>query len=719
VLTLDDIARRPEPGMDAPGSVAFAPDGRSITYLHSSDGSLVRSLWRHDLASGERVEIAAPLPDTTREETLSRADHLLRERTGMIELGVTAYSWAGEAQDPSLLVPMGGRLFVATGAEVERGIRELPGVEGASGAVLSPDGALVSFSMAGDLYLAPVRGGPLRRITDDAEEGVSNGLAEFAALEELERLEGAWWNASSGSLLFAHVDERAIPTLTITHAPGFDPRDEVHHYPFAGGPNARVTLRIASIDGSDWRQLDFPMQEDDYLARVIADPAGGWLAAVLPRDQRSLRWHRIAEDGSSAYLWTEESDPWMNLDNDTQVLADGRILRSTERSGFRHLELRLPTGELDRVLTRGDWVVTSVVGISAGRGEVLFVSTRDGVLERHLYAVPLDVDEPIEDPKRLTSEPGWHSAVADADGERWIDTWSDLRHAPRVMVEPRDGDSVLIHASSTTAEEVGLDPPELLEVLAADGVTRLHAALYRASPVPGGAPPPTVVWVYGGPHWQYVRNEWEVTSYGLRQYLAQHGATVLVVDSRGTETRGLAFESAVHRRMGTNEVADQAAALRQLAERGELHLGRVGVTGGSYGGFMSIMAMALEPDLFRTAVAVAPVSEWTGYDTAYTERYLGLPSENADGYRDSSALSHVEEVQGDLLLIHGTVDENVHLRHSERLVAGFRDAGRHFELVTLPEQRHKTRGDALRVREQRTIAHLLRGLDLPLPEELA
>jgi dipeptidyl-peptidase-4 len=719
LLTLDDIARRPEPGMDAPGSVAFAPDGKSITYLQSRDGSLVRSLWRHDLASGERVEVVAPLPDTTREETLSRADHLLRERTGMIELGVIAYSWAGEMQDPTLLVPMAGRLFVASGAEVERGVHELPGVEGASGAVLSPDGAFVSFSMAGDLYLAPVQGRPLRRITDDAQEGVSNGLAEFAALEELERLEGAWWNAGSGSLLFAHVDERSIPTLTISHAPGFDPREEVHRYPFAGGPNARVTLRMAALDQPGWRDVDLPMEANDYLARVIADPAGGWLAAVLPPDQRSLRWHRIAEDGSPTHLWTEESDPWINLDSDTRILADGRILRSTERSGFRHLELRLPTGELDRVLTQGDWVVTSVVGIAAGRGEVLFIGTRDGVLERHLYAVPLDGDEPMEDPQRLTSEPGWHSVVADPDGERWIDTWSDLRHAPRVTLETRGSDSRLIHASSTTAEEAGLDPPELLGVLAADGLTRLHAALYRASPVPGGAPPPTVVWVYGGPHWQYVRNEWEVTSYGLRQYLAQHGATVVVVDNRGTETRGLAFESAVHRRMGTNEVADQAAALRQLAERGQLDLGRVAVTGGSYGGFMSIMAMALEPDLFRTAVAVAPVSEWTGYDTAYTERYLGLPSENAEGYRESSALTHIAEVQGDLLLIHGTVDENVHLRHSERLVTAFREAGREVELVTLPEQRHKTRGDAIRVREQRTIAHLLRGLGLPLPEELA
>lgn len=264
-----------------------------------------------------------------------------------------------------------------------------------------------------------------------------------------------------------------------------------------------------------------------------------------------------------------------------------------------------------------------------------------------------------------------------------------------------------------------MDPPELTELLAADGRTLLKAAVYRSSvAVPGADPPPAVVWVYGGPHWQHVKNDWELTVYGLRQYLAQHGATVVVVDNRGSACCGLAFESAVNGRMGWNEVADQATAVRQLAERGELDLGNVGVVGGSYGGFMAIMAMALEPAIFRTAVAVAPVSQWTGYDTAYTERYLGLPGKNPDGYRESSALTHIDAVNGDLLLIHGTIDENVHLRHSERLVEAFRAAGREVELVKLPEQRHKTRAGAIRVREQRTVAHLLRGLGLPLPEEL-
>jgi dipeptidyl-peptidase-4 len=426
---------------------------------------------------------------------------------------------------------------------------------------------------------------------------------------------------------------------------------------------------------------------------------------------------RVGADGSATHLWTEAGRPWINLDDAARVLPDGRILLSSERSGFRHLELRLATGELERVLTAGQWVVTGVVAIDASRGEVLFTGTRHGVLDRHLYAVPLDAPQPVSDPQRLTADPGWHAVVGHRDGERWIDTWSDLEHAPQVAVTVRDGDTTLIHAASTTSAAAGLPPPEMIEVTAADGRTSLNAAVYRAGSSEGE--PATVVWVYGGPHSQFVKNAWEMTLHGMRQYLAQSGATVALVDNRGTGFRGLAFESAVDGRMGWNEVADQAAALRQLAERGALGLGRVGIVGGSYGGFMTIMAMALEPDLFHVGVAISPVAEWSRYDTAYTERYLRLPRDNAGGYRESSALTHAGEVRGDLLLIHGTADENVHVRHSERLVEAFREAGREVELVRLPEQRHRTRGAAIRERERQAIAHLLSGLGLRLPEELA
>lgn len=707
--------------MDAPGSAVFDPDGRSVTYLRSRDGSLVRSLWRHDLVSGERSVLADPLAETTREETLSREDHLWRERTSTSELGITEFSWAGDGSEALLLVPMAGRLFVSE-SNGKPGLREIPGISGASGPQLSPDGSSISYTSSGELYLARIRGGAPERLTNDARPGVFNGLPEFVAAEELDRLAGAWWSADSRAIAYAHVDERGVPAFTIRHAPGHDPADEGHHYPFPGGPNAVVTLCVLALDGGAPREVALGMRRDDYLARVVPDPAGGWLAAVLARDQRSLHWHRVATDGSAQRLWVEVGEPWLNLDHDTRFLPDGRILRSTERSGFRHLELRTADGRLERVLTAGDWMVTDVVGVTPSRREVLFRSTRDDVLERHLYAIPYDAVEPIRDPERLTFDPGWHEIIASADGERWIDRWSDLEHAPRLSVVTRTGEAVTLHESSTTATAEGLQPPDLIELVAADGKTPLHAALYRPSRDPGDGAilPPAVVWVYGGPHFQYVKRSWEaMVLYPQRHYLAQAGATVLVVDNRGTADRGLAFESAIHGRLGWSELADQAGAVRQLAARGLLDPTRVAIFGVSYGGHMTIHALAREPDLFRAGVSIAPVTEWMGYDTGYTERYLGQPAANAVGYRESSALTHAGTVRGDLLLIHGAVDENVHLRHSLRMEEALRQAGHETELIQLPEQRHRVRGEAIRERDRRTLAHLLRALGLPCPDELS
>jgi dipeptidyl-peptidase-4 len=270
-----------------------------------------------------------------------------------------------------------------------------------------------------------------------------------------------------------------------------------------------------------------------------------------------------------------------------------------------------------------------------------------------------------------------------------------------------------------SAASAAIRPPQLLDLLAADGTTPLHAAYYPPADA-GGGPRPCVVWVYGGPHAQYVKNAWELSVHPLRRYLAQAGAGVLVVDNRGSASRGLEFEAPLRGRLGGVEVDDQAAALREVAARGLVDSQRVAITGGSYGGFMTIMAMLREPDLFRVGVAVAPVTDWRGYDTAYAERYLGMPDAELEAYRRSSPLDAAAGLRGGLLLIHGALDENVHLRHSVRLVGRLQAAGIDVELVILPHDRHRARSAmGLQARDRRTVRHLLTGLGLALPEELA
>ena len=721
-LRLEDISHLPLPGTDMPAAISFAPGGDALTYLQSTDGSLVRSLWWHDLRSAERRVVAGPMPGTEHEETIGHEERLRRERTRTSELGITEFAWATRAAHPTLIVPIGGRVLAGTGPDALAAVETLAplnGVDQVSSAILAPDGLRVACVRLGDLWVAPLDGEPPLRLTDDAEPGVFNALAEFVAAEELGRYEGLWWSLDGSQLAFAHVDERGVPPFVISHLGADPPTHEEHRYPFAGGPNARVTLRVIAAIGGRSVDVDLGMAEDDYLARVVAEPSGSWLVAVLPRAQRSLRWLRVAPDGVASDLWTDASEPWLNLDDHTRALGDGSILRTTERPGFRHLELRQADGDLARQLTAGEWIVTDVVHVDEARREVLFIGTAEGATERHLYAVSLDPPEPVSRPQRLSDEAGWHEVVVSADGKRWADTCSTLEHAPAVSVRHRDaGEAISVHATSCTASSLGRRPPELLSLVAADGTTPLEAAIYRPE-APAGSPPPCVVWVYGGPHAQYVKRAWEMTVSPLRQYLAQCGVAVVVVDNRGSANRGLAFEAPLAGHFGGVEVADQTAAVRQLAEVGEIDISRVAITGGSYGGKMTLRCVIAEPSIFRAGVAVAPVTDQAGYDTAYAERYLGMPQDDPAAYERSSVLPQAAELGGSVLLIHGALDENVHLRHSIRLVAALQALDREIELVILPEDRHRVRSTSgLRTRDRRTVLHLLTELGVPLPDEL-
>lgn len=700
-LTLDDLVRRPLPGMEAPGRIQFIPGQDAISYLQSADNSLIRSLWRHDLATGERRLLAGPVAEARQEETLSLDEELRRQRQRTVELGVTDYQWASRAERPTLLVPLAGRVFVASGDEP---VRELAGLNGVQAAKLSPDGRRIAHVVAGDVWVVPLEGGSPTQVTQDAQEGVFSGLPEFVAAEELDRPDGLWWSEDGSFLAYARVDERDVPPFVIPHW-GADPAEsEAHRYPFAGQENAQVSLHVVPAAGGTPALAGIEI--DGYLARVVARPTGGWLVAVLSRDQRSLRWSGVSPDGAADELWVEIGEPWLNLDADTRVLADGRILRTTEATRFRHLELRSSDGGQMRRLTEGEWQVAAVVQVDTTANEVLFVGSRDGVREQHLYSVSLDGGEPA----RLTAEPGWHEVAARDDGRRWADTHSTLDHAPRVSVRDRDGGSpIAIHEPSADPNRTGLAPPELLELAAADGITPLHGAFYRPDPTWG--PPPLVVSVYGGPHSQRVRNAWSLTVELRSQWLRQRGIGVLIIDNRGTYGRGLDFEAALANRFGGVEVDDQVGAVRELVRRGDADPERIALFGWSYGGYMTLLCMAREPGLFKAGVAGAPVVDWDGYDTAYTERYLGTPEANPDGYRAGSILPRAGDLRGNVLIVHGLLDENVHFRHTARLLAKLADVGASVDLLLLAAERHGPRARAaLTLVERRTLEFLCRNL---------
>ena len=525
------------------------------------------------------------------------------------------------------------------------------------------------------------------------------------------RQEGFWWSYDSELLAFTEVDETHIPAYRIVHQGRDTPGHEDHGYPFAGQPNAKVRLGVVPRRGGRVTWMDLQMDGEDpadiYLARVHWMPDGALLAEVENRAQSRLDLLALdPKTGRRSVVLTERSDVWINLHHLFHPLesgAGGGFVLGSERSGFMHLYLYDRRGALVRPLTEGSWQVDALAGVDEANGWVYFTATRDGATQSHLYRVAL-AGGPIV---KLTTSPGMHSIVMDRAHERFIDTVSSIDQPPTITIRRASDGEALGEIPITGDPRIAalqLRPPELVTLATRDGV-ELHGALYR----PRSEPPyPVVVSVYGGPQAQRVQNAWTLTADMSAQYLRELGFAVWKLDNRGSARRGLAFEGAIRHDLGNLEIADQVDGIRWLQDQGFVDGDRVGIYGWSYGGYMAALALARAPGVFKVAVAGAPVSHWDGYDTHYTERYMGTPQGNPEGYRTSSVIAQAENITGKLMLVHGLIDENVHFRHTARLVNALVAAGKDYALLLFPDERHMFRRDADRVYMERRIVDFFR-----------
>jgi dipeptidyl-peptidase-4 len=678
--------------MTAPGRLAFSPDDKVITYLASPEGDLTQQLYAFDPETGEaRLLITSP-NGGVQEENLSLEEILRRERQRQLELGVTDYAWAKYAN--RILIPLQDGIYIKDG--VEGPLRKV--IEDQESPLLdpqlSPNGKWVAYVQDAEVYMVPAEGGQPRQLTWGAQgTGRTNGLAEFIAQEEMKRSRGYWWSRDSRSIAFVEVDETHIPLYRIMHqgkANVGEAAQEDHRYPFAGQANAKVRLGVVSVAKGETVWMDLDPAEDVYLARVEWLPDGSLSAQLENREQTELELVRFDPiSGKRSTLLRETSEVWINLHDMFKPLEDDRFIWASERNGFQHLYLYDRKGQLIRPLTKGEWLVEAIAGVDEERELVYFMATRETPTESHLYAVSLEGGEP----RRITTEPGMHTVVMDHEARCFIDTYQALDKPPTVTLRSLADGLLLwtIHEPKDPyLDELALAPPQLVSLQSRDDVT-LYGAIYRPPAQFGQGPYPAIVAVYGGPHAQLVTNSWTMTVNMRAQYLRQQGFLVFTLDNRGSARRGLAFEGAIKHNMGDLEVRDQVDGVRWLVDRGLADPTRVGIYGWSYGGYMAAMSLARAPETFKVAVAGAPVTHWDGYDTHYTERYMGRPQSNPKGYEVSSIMHHVEKIQGRLLLVHGLIDENVHFRHTARLINALIKARKTYDLLLFPDERHLPR----------------------------
>lgn len=702
-LTLERITADPPLAGRLPRQAEISPGGQWVSFLRPSQAdSEVLELWAQSAAGGEprKLVAAADLLGGAVQQ-LSEAEKMALERQRISQRGITGYQWCG-SDDSALLFPLSGDLYLVRLTAAGPQARKLALDAGAPKLEprCSPDGKSLAYVQGGNLFTLPMAAGARpRQLTTDGSETLSWGVADFIAAEELGRQRGYWWSDDGKSLLALRVDEAGVGLKT--RAQIFADRTAMteQRYPAAGEANARVTaFSIDAVTGSR-RELPLPPAAE-YIARA------GWFADGTPwlqwftRDQTRLTLTEFKAQVAPRDITVETDAAWVEVHDDLIETPRG-LLWSSEASGRRQLLLLDRASGRRTPLTQMSEAVAHVVCASAHG--VVFAAASDRGRSQQLHTVSLAGGAAQAVPGPAARQ--WRDAKADRACGRLLVTRSAWGSPPQLELRRLGQDDALALAGDPPdplLQQIA-GTPQVVELNAADGRTPLNAFFFPAQRRFEDKQP-VIVMAYGGPGAATVNWGWG-RDLPLIAYWQQRGYGVLMLDTRGMQHRDRDFTRAHHRAFGQVEVADLFAAVRQLPARlAGVDATRIGFFGWSYGGYLGARAVLDADTPFAAAVAVAPVTDWTLYDTAYTERYLGLPEEGkAATYASANLPSRAALLARPLLLVHGTADDNVLFEHTLRLVEALQNAGKTFDLQIYPGKAHGIAGRAARLHLYRTM----------------
>jgi len=741
-LSIERIFAAPDLSGETLRSAQISPDGRMVAFLRGAERNKDRmDLWAYDLAQHKQRLLLDSTRLVPQQQPLSAVEEQRRERQRTSSLsGIVEYEFSPDSR--YLLVALAGDLYVYDlQAKAQDAVRRLTRTASyETDARFSPGGHYVSFIRDQNLIVYDLASGTEHAITHGGGGPISFGTAEFVAQEEMARSTGYWWSPDEKRIAFTRVDETPVPEVERFEIYADRATVVRQRYPAAGKPNANVQLFVTTLgpqlspaagsgdsssgatkatastakpteaaaastqsasEPSEPVKVDLGSNADFYLARVNWFPDSSALAVQREsRDQKHLALLRAdPATGTTSDLLSERSDTWIELNDNLTFLPRSRqLIWASRRTGFQHLYLYDWNGVLIRPLTSGEWQVTGdnsshgIRGVDEQAGLVYFTANAQTPLERHLYSVSLtDAAVPM---KRITTEPGWHAITMSRDAHLFLDTFSTPDLPPSVTLRSADGTAIAALVSNSLsrdhpyapylAEHV---PTEFGTLTASDGLT-LYYRIIKPRTLEPGRRYPVIVDVYGGPGFQRVRRAWGGNDDFFHEFLAQHGYIVFTLDNRGSGSREVRFETALYHHMGSVEVQDQVAGVNFLKTLPYVDPHRIGVFGWSYGGYMTLMCLMQAPDVFAAGVAGAPVTDWKLYDTHYTERYMGTPEDNPEGYRQSSVLQHAAALRARLLIMHGMADDNVLFTNSTSLFKKLQDLDKPFDIMTYPGSKH-------------------------------
>lgn len=680
-ISLEDVWRFTFFGR-SPEAFEAMPDGQHFTMMkRGEDGD--RYIVKYDFATGDSLDVI-----------LSKSG--IAEHTGM-NISFTDYTF-NKAQDKLLLEAEVESIYRHSTRALfyvynltDNSITPL-NEEKVRYATFSPDGSKVAYVFNNDLYYRNLENNQVTRITEDGEyNAIINGATDWVYEEEFAFARAFFWSPNSQYIAFLRFDESEVPEFSMdVYGNSLYPSQEVFKYPKAGEVNADVTAHIYNTESGTTanvlKEVDY-----EYIPRIKWNPENEAIVFTTNRHQNEIRFWEIdcEEDMEEELLMTETDEAYVEVTDNFFFTEDGDMLFTSERDGYNHIYLADDDGKVKRQLTRGGWDVMEIYGTD-GR-YVYFQAAAIDPSQTEVYRVRLNG----RGLTRLSSGEGSASASFSPGMKYYMLSFQNVSTPARFSMHEANGDELRVLEDNAALiermENYQYVPKEFFSFTTSEGVD-LNGWMIKPYDFDETKEYPVLMFVYGGPGSQQVLNRWDPINGMYYQYLASQGYIVACVDNRGTGARGRDFKKVTYQQLGKYETEDQIEAARYLGSLSYIDAERIGIWGWSYGGYMSSLCLEKGADVFKMAIAVAPVTNWRFYDSIYTERYMRTPQENADGYDDNSPINHVNKIRGSYLLVHGSADDNVHVQNTMRMVEALVQANVQFDLFIYPDKNHSIFG---------------------------
>ncbi len=577
----------------------------------------------------------------------------------------------------------------------------------------SPDGSKIAYGYNNNIYVKDLVTGKTQQITFDGEKNkIINGITDWVYEEEFAFVRAFQWNKIGTTLAYIRFDETNVPEYSMrVFGDGLYPEIETFKYPKAGENNSKVSLHIYHLNSNKTDTVDISPFNNYYIPRIKWTKNPDVLSVqLMNRHQNKLDLVFVNTQTNTTELIYQETDKaYIDITDNLTFLNDNSFIWTSEQDGWNHIYLFDSKTKKLNQLTQGQWEVTTFYGFSPKTGRVYFQSTENGSINRDVYAVLATGKNKI----RLTQDTGTNSADFSQDFTYFINTFSSATTPPVYSLHLAKNGKKLREIKNNTALQRKLDDyiisPKEFSTIEVNG-EELNMYMIKPKDFDIYKQYPVLMYQYSGPGSQQVANRWMGANDYWHQMLAQQEEIIIVcVDGRGTGYKGRDFKKVTQLQLGKYEVEDQIAVAKKLGERDDIDAKRIGIWGWSYGGFMSSNCLFQGNDVFKMAIAVAPVGSWRFYDTIYTERYMQTPQENPNGYDDNSPISHVGKLNGNFLLVHGSADDNVHLQNSMRMIEALIQANKQFDWAIYPDKNHGIYGGNTRLHLFTRLTNFVRG----------